>query len=158
MSDVVEYVEVEALADFKAARFNSKDSGNPELSFKQGDVFRMHAVDNDAGWGQGEINGEVGWFPLSFVKILETYDPSTSTQGQLTALQEKEKEITEQQNALKKQLDTLNAEKKEIQKQIAELKKSLEGSVEIKSVRKGTKTNKSPEKKITHYYQEGHPG
>lgn len=72
MSD---YVRVEAQADFKAARF-SKDTGNPEISFKQGDVFRMIAADQEAGWGHGELsNGEIGWFPLSYVKVLTVEEP-----------------------------------------------------------------------------------
>jgi len=138
-----EYVEVEAIADFKAARF-SKDAGRPELSFKQGETFRMLAADNDAGWGQGEINGEIGWFPLSYIKILYTEDRSPAyLHHQLNLLVEREKEISEQQNTLKKQLDALILQKKEIQKEMAELRKTLNGDKTRKSVVKV----KSPEKR-----------
>lgn len=58
-------VRVEALSDFRAAKFY-KETTNPEISFKRGDVFRMIGVDEQAGWGLGEIennnSGEsVGW-------------------------------------------------------------------------------------------------
>ena len=53
-----------ALHDFEAA--------NPtELPFKKLDVIRILKVDK-RGWCKGEINGQVGWFPTSFV---QTYDP-----------------------------------------------------------------------------------
>jgi len=52
------------LADFAA--FNKAH----ELEFRKNDIFKLLNVD-DSGWAKGEVDGKVGWFPFSYVKILD---------------------------------------------------------------------------------------
>lgn len=70
-------VNVEAIAPFVGAKFyNSAD--NCELSFSTGDRFVMTHIDEQAGWGKGRFNDSHGWFPLAFVRLIQTEDLNAS--------------------------------------------------------------------------------
>jgi len=141
-----EYVPVKAVADFKAARFTT---GHPELSFKKGDVFRMLGADTTAGWAQGNINGEVGWFPLSYVAVVNGEVPGDSgvekLEAQLVALLSKEKSLKEERMALKKKIESINSEKRDIRKEVTTLESELKSLQETKQSRQPAK--KVPERK-----------
>jgi hypothetical protein len=53
-----------ALADFTAVK-------DVELTFKKGDLVTFWNVDPESGWAQGEMDGKVGWFPMSYIQFLE---------------------------------------------------------------------------------------
>lgn len=74
----MEGVTVKAIADFTGARFASPD--NPELSFKRGDTLSVREVDEVAGWARGQIQGSVGWFPLSYVQFIDSEGDSVIEQ------------------------------------------------------------------------------
>ena len=51
---------VRALYDYVAQKFD-------ELSFREGDLIRVHSTD-DPDWWDGEFQGEEGCFPASYVE------------------------------------------------------------------------------------------
>jgi len=125
-------IRVEAQSDFRAARFY-KDTQNPELSFKSGDVFSMVAVDEQAGWGFGELENNSGWFPLSFVKILTVEDPTAVIEKKIKDLEEKDKLLSEKEKGIRQKLEEILTEKQEIRREIDNLKKELIGTDAVPS-------------------------
>jgi len=141
-------IQKKAVADFKAARFAT---GHPEISFKKGDVFRMLGADTAAGWAQGDINGQVGWFPLSYVTVLTDALPDngvvkTIGRNELSTLLAKEKALEEQRMNLKKKIEVITTEKREIKKEITTLESDLKNLQESKPSKQNPKS-KVPEKK-----------
>mmetsp|Transcript_46284 Transcript_46284/g.75534 ORF Transcript_46284/g.75534 Transcript_46284/m.75534 type:complete len:525 (+) Transcript_46284:96-1670(+) len=65
-------VRAKGLYDFKA-------SEKGELSFKAGDIINVLTKD-DSGWWNGELNGEVGVFPINYTEVLAE-EPATATTG-----------------------------------------------------------------------------
>eukprot|EP01088_Endostelium_zonatum_P017509 TRINITY_DN51_c10_g1_i1.p1 TRINITY_DN51_c10_g1~~TRINITY_DN51_c10_g1_i1.p1 ORF type:complete len:1109 (-),score=221.54 TRINITY_DN51_c10_g1_i1:32-3358(-) len=60
-----QFPKVQALANFNAF------DPNIELSFNTGDIFTLRGADQ-SGWAQGQDdNGRIGWFPLSFVELVD---------------------------------------------------------------------------------------
>ncbi|KAJ8281127.1 hypothetical protein GJAV_G00063840 [Gymnothorax javanicus] len=56
------------------ARFEFEGGSSDELSFHEGDVIKLKEyIGQD--WAQGELNGNVGIFPLNFVEIVEDLPP-----------------------------------------------------------------------------------
>ncbi|CAM9305397.1 unnamed protein product [Chrysoparadoxa australica] len=52
------------------AAYTYQAAGKEQISFTKGDVIRLHCDKiNSKGWGLGEVNGKMGWFPGDFVKI-----------------------------------------------------------------------------------------
>jgi Variant SH3 domain len=52
------------------AKFDYTAHGPEQISFKANDVIKLHSDKvNGKGWGLGEVNGKMGWFPGDFVKI-----------------------------------------------------------------------------------------
>eukprot|EP00727_Mastigamoeba_balamuthi_P013339 m51a1_g8628 putative sorting nexin-18-like (629) ;mRNA; f:99001-101689 len=66
-----------ALADSSSATLARAIADNPgevdtELVFAAGDVITVTATDTGSeGWWEGELNGRVGYFPASFVELVE---------------------------------------------------------------------------------------
>ena len=52
------------------AKFDHRGTEDDELSFKEGDTIKVVQQRCQAGWGQGELYGKIGWFPGSFVARL----------------------------------------------------------------------------------------
>jgi hypothetical protein len=53
-----------ALEDFTAVK-------DVELAFKKGDVIQFIISDEESGWAKGERDGKLGWFPRTFIRILD---------------------------------------------------------------------------------------
>jgi hypothetical protein len=53
------------------AEFDNVADQPKELAFKEGDIITVLTQDI-SGWWKGELHGAVGWFPASFVELLET--------------------------------------------------------------------------------------
>jgi len=53
------------------AEFDNVAEQEKELSFREGDVITILTQDI-SGWWKGELNGQVGWFPASFVQIIDS--------------------------------------------------------------------------------------
>lgn len=60
-------VLVRALADFVAARFATN-----ELSFQKGDTILITETDEVAKWSRGTLGQNSGWFPNSFVELVQS--------------------------------------------------------------------------------------
>lgn len=132
---------MKAIADFTGARFASAD--NPELSFKRGDTFTVLEADEVAGWARGQIHNVIGWFPLSYVEFVEKQasDAFSSIEKecvysfvsilifQVLQLEQKEKELCDQEQELKNQLNVVLQQKKDLRTKKAELKAKLEESM-----------------------------
>lgn len=43
-----------------------------EIAFKHGDVLRIHRQ-LDSNWLEGERNGQIGVFPITYVQVLLKY-------------------------------------------------------------------------------------
>ncbi|XP_016145077.1 SH3 domain-containing protein 19-like [Sinocyclocheilus grahami] len=56
-------------------RFDFEGEQSDELSFSEGDVIRLKEYVGDE-WARGEVNGQVGIFPLNFVEVLEDFPPA----------------------------------------------------------------------------------
>uniref|UniRef100_A0A8C1JS89 SH3 domain containing 19 n=2 Tax=Cyprinus carpio TaxID=7962 RepID=A0A8C1JS89_CYPCA len=56
-------------------RFDFEGEQSDELSFSEGDVIRLKEYVGDE-WARGEVNGQVGIFPLNFVEVLEDLPPA----------------------------------------------------------------------------------
>ncbi|XP_059407437.1 SH3 domain-containing protein 19-like isoform X1 [Carassius carassius] len=56
-------------------RFDFEGEQSDELSFSEGDVIRLKEYVGDE-WARGELNGQVGIFPLNFVEVLEDLPPA----------------------------------------------------------------------------------
>ena len=60
-------VGVRAISDFHGVSF----PGFKELSFSLGTSFYMLEIDEKAGWAKGGLGDVVGWFPVSFVELID---------------------------------------------------------------------------------------
>uniref|UniRef100_A0A671M7R7 SH3 domain containing 19 n=1 Tax=Sinocyclocheilus anshuiensis TaxID=1608454 RepID=A0A671M7R7_9TELE len=56
-------------------RFDFEGEQSDELSFSEGDVIRLKEYVGDE-WARGEVNSQVGIFPLNFVEVLEDLPPA----------------------------------------------------------------------------------
>uniref|UniRef100_UPI00358EDECE growth arrest-specific protein 7-like isoform X2 n=1 Tax=Myxine glutinosa TaxID=7769 RepID=UPI00358EDECE len=52
------------------------EPGHKALSFAPGDAIRVRSTTRE-GWWEGEKEGQRGWFPASYVQLLEGGDPAT---------------------------------------------------------------------------------
>ncbi|XP_051558433.1 SH3 domain-containing protein 19 [Myxocyprinus asiaticus] len=57
------------------ARFDFEGEQSNELSFSEGDVIRLKEYVGEE-WAHGEVNGQVGIFPLNFVEVVEDLPPA----------------------------------------------------------------------------------
>ncbi len=54
------------------AKYNYEAQGAEQLSFSVNDIIILHCDKvNGKGWGLGEINGKMGWFPGEYVSFLQ---------------------------------------------------------------------------------------
>ncbi len=69
------------------AMYDYEAQGAEQLSFNVNDVIILHCDKmNGKGWGLGEINGKMGWFPGDYVSFLND-SVSVDGVGQITSLE-----------------------------------------------------------------------
>jgi len=79
---------VKAVAHFTAAPFSTRI----ELSFKKGDILFISAQ-AEGGWAQGTLVGETGWFPMSYVEVVEGSDLVDLLSSQQQALIKQDEDL-----------------------------------------------------------------
>ncbi len=81
------------------ANYSYEAQGAEQLSFNVSDIIILHCEKvNGKGWGLGEINGKMGWFPGEYVSLLND-TVSVDDVGQLT-LQNEEQANVESESSL----------------------------------------------------------
>jgi hypothetical protein len=58
------------------AQYDFSANSEKEISFKTGDMIKVHKQGDENGWWYGELNGKRGIFPGSYVKVQATPGPS----------------------------------------------------------------------------------
>jgi len=87
-----------------------------EISFKQGDTLKILSQGED-GWWQGEINGKIGRFPGSYVKV----EYKTKKQQFVESMQNVKKKTDEERAMIKSLTDSKSSLEKEIHSITSEL-------------------------------------
>ena len=63
------------------AEHNFDGDGEGELSFKEGDRIKIVEEGAPDDWWMGELNGNNGFFPSNFCKIVSAPPPAPATQA-----------------------------------------------------------------------------
>eukprot|EP01104_Vermistella_antarctica_P010823 TRINITY_DN2924_c0_g1_i1.p1 TRINITY_DN2924_c0_g1~~TRINITY_DN2924_c0_g1_i1.p1 ORF type:complete len:835 (+),score=158.40 TRINITY_DN2924_c0_g1_i1:360-2864(+) len=83
-----------------------KDTDNAELGFKLGNIIEFLQSD-ESGWGEGEIDGKRGWFPLSHVAESQKGVPDEAPPGWLEELKRGKQESVDVASILLQRQGTL---------------------------------------------------
>jgi hypothetical protein len=96
-----------ALEDFAAVK-------DVELAFKKGDVIQFIISDEESGWAKGERDGKFGWFPRTFIRILEGTELEHKLEEKVKDLEAQETEMKQKEEALRHQLEDVTNQLKEL--------------------------------------------
>lgn len=92
-----------------------------EISFKLGDVIKVHKQGDDNGWWYGELNGKRGMFPGSYVRVQVTAGPSKRDKF-MQEMSNVRAKIAEE----KKLIEELEAKRTQLYNDIDKLKRAKE--------------------------------
>ncbi|XP_066932495.1 sorbin and SH3 domain-containing protein 1 homolog isoform X2 [Clytia hemisphaerica] len=90
-------LEPPKLPEFGRAKYSFHPQGPGELEFRKGDTVRI-IQSIDENWIEGEYEGNIGIFPVSYVELIQEAPPSTPRQATATPSTPKENNTPPKQN------------------------------------------------------------